>query len=59
MRAISKSMKIVSTEQLARTFCCQSQTFSLPDLSYDYGALEPVLPARIMELHHSKVISCF
>merc|ERR1711920_321878 len=28
--------------------------FKLPDLPYDYGALEPVLPARIMELHHSK-----
>jgi superoxide dismutase, Fe-Mn family len=28
--------------------------YQLPDLSYDYGALEPHLSARILELHHSK-----
>eukprot|EP00924_Labyrinthula_sp_SR-Ha-C_P004813 maker-scaffold_1-snap-gene-13.38-mRNA-1 protein AED:0.01 eAED:0.01 QI:143/1/1/1/0/0/2/693/224 len=27
---------------------------SLPDLSYDYGALEPQISGQIMELHHSK-----
>nr|AEI98601.1 superoxide dismutase [Thermochaetoides thermophila] len=27
---------------------------TLPDLKYDYGALEPYISARIMELHHSK-----
>eukprot|EP00948_MAST-09A_sp_MAST-9A-sp1_P003618 g3618.t1 len=26
----------------------------LPDLSYDYGALEPSISGEIMELHHSK-----
>ena len=26
----------------------------LPDLDYDYGALEPHVSAEIMELHHSK-----
>lgn len=26
----------------------------LPDLDYDYGALEPVISGEIMELHHSK-----
>jgi Fe-Mn family superoxide dismutase len=30
------------------------ETYSLPDLAYDYGALEPAIAARIMELHHSK-----
>jgi Fe-Mn family superoxide dismutase len=29
-------------------------TYKLPDLSYDYSALEPHISARIMELHHSK-----
>ncbi|KAK4760021.1 hypothetical protein SAY87_023152 [Trapa incisa] len=29
-------------------------TFSLPDLAYDYGALEPVISGEIMELHHQK-----
>jgi len=27
---------------------------TLPDLSYDYGALEPAVSGKIMELHHSK-----
>ncbi|OVA17267.1 Manganese/iron superoxide dismutase [Macleaya cordata] len=30
------------------------QTFSLPDLPYDYGALEPVISGEIMRLHHQK-----
>ena len=29
-------------------------TYTLPELSYDYAALEPHISARIMELHHSK-----
>ena len=29
-------------------------TYSLPDLPYDYGALEPHYSARIVELHHDK-----
>jgi superoxide dismutase, Fe-Mn family len=28
--------------------------YALPDLPYDYAALEPHISARIMELHHSK-----
>lgn len=28
--------------------------YALPELSYDYAALEPHISARIMELHHSK-----
>lgn len=27
---------------------------TLPDLSYDYGALEPVISGEIMQIHHSK-----
>lgn len=29
-------------------------TYQLPELTYDYSALEPHISARIMELHHSK-----
>ncbi|OLT21436.1 superoxide dismutase [Ornithinimicrobium sp. CNJ-824] len=29
-------------------------TYTLPDLPYDYAALEPHISAEIMELHHSK-----
>ena len=28
--------------------------YTLPELGYDYAALEPSISARIMELHHSK-----
>ncbi len=28
--------------------------YTLPDLPYDYAALEPYISARIMELHHDK-----
>src|SRR5437773_2402524 len=30
------------------------QIYTLPDLAYDYGALEPHVSGRIMELHHDK-----
>ncbi|KAK4483065.1 hypothetical protein RD792_010241 [Penstemon davidsonii] len=30
------------------------QTLSLPDLPYDYGALEPAISGEIMRLHHQK-----
>lgn len=29
-------------------------TYTLPDLPYDYSALEPHIPAQILELHHGK-----
>jgi len=29
-------------------------TYALPDLDYDYGALEPYYAAQMLELHHSK-----
>ena len=29
-------------------------TYTLPELDYDYSALEPHISAQIMELHHSK-----
>ncbi|MEN0130069.1 MAG: superoxide dismutase, partial [Brevundimonas sp.] len=28
--------------------------YTLPDLAYDYAALEPHISGRIMELHHDK-----
>ncbi|MBS0624987.1 MAG: superoxide dismutase [Verrucomicrobia bacterium] len=32
----------------------QKTSYQLPDLPYDFGALEPVISAEIMELHYSK-----
>ena len=31
-----------------------SYPFSLPELGYDYDALEPYIDAKTMEIHHSK-----
>jgi Fe-Mn family superoxide dismutase len=31
-----------------------SNFYTLPDLPYDYGALEPHYSARVLELHHDK-----
>jgi len=31
-----------------------SNVHTLPDLAYDYGALEPTISAEIMQIHHSK-----
>lgn len=31
-----------------------AKKFTLPDLPYDYSALEPVISAEIMQLHHQK-----
>lgn len=32
----------------------QQNTYTLPPLPYDFGALEPVISGKIMELHYSK-----
>ena len=34
--------------------CWPALQLKLPDLPYDYGALEPVIIGEIMELHHKK-----
>ena len=31
-----------------------ADVYTLPDLAYDYAALEPHISGRIMELHHDK-----
>ncbi|KAI3856846.1 hypothetical protein MKW92_015548 [Papaver armeniacum] len=43
-----------SHQNMKSGFCREFQTFSLPDLPYDYGALEPVISGEIMQLHHQK-----
>ena len=48
------TLNVVSTDILSRSFAGETSAFSLPDLPYEYNDLEPVLPAKIMELHHSK-----
>ena len=35
-----------------RAICAAANAVPLPDLPYDYGALEPYISGTIMELHH-------
>nr|ABQ57388.1 superoxide dismutase [Ginkgo biloba] len=37
-----------------RLQCRGIQSFSLPELPYDYSALEPIISGEIMTLHHQK-----
>lgn len=34
--------------------CLSTTKFTLPDLTYDYGELEPFISADIMKIHHTK-----
>ncbi|TKR94034.1 hypothetical protein L596_008380 [Steinernema carpocapsae] len=47
------SMRL-AVSRCGRALASQRMKHSLPDLSYDYGALEPVISAEIMQLHHQK-----
>ncbi|KYQ92537.1 superoxide dismutase [Tieghemostelium lacteum] len=38
----------------ARYYSTSGTPYTLPDLPYDYGALEPVISGDIMKLHHQK-----
>ncbi len=35
-------------------FSCVRSKYTLPELPYNYKALEPVISGDIMEIHHSK-----
>ncbi|XP_067338587.1 superoxide dismutase [Mn], mitochondrial isoform X2 [Channa argus] len=43
-----------SLSQTINQVSASRQKHTLPDLTYDYGALEPHISAEIMQLHHSK-----
>ncbi|XP_061609988.1 superoxide dismutase [Mn], mitochondrial isoform X2 [Phyllopteryx taeniolatus] len=43
-----------SLSQAVQQVAVCRQKHTLPDLTYDYGALEPHINAEIMQLHHSK-----
>lgn len=51
----SKLPKEVLKNSTALLSSLAAKTPVLPDLSYDYDALEPVISAETMTLHHSKV----
>ncbi|PWY99018.1 putative SOD2-superoxide dismutase precursor, mitochondrial [Testicularia cyperi] len=51
-RTATASLKATGSARALATGVRAKHT--LPDLSYDYGALEPAISAQIMELHHTK-----
>jgi len=51
LRQASSSLLKAGQRLTAASSCSKH---SLPDLPYDYSALEPVISAEIMQLHHSK-----
>uniref|UniRef100_A0A7S2SP93 Superoxide dismutase n=1 Tax=Rhizochromulina marina TaxID=1034831 RepID=A0A7S2SP93_9STRA len=52
LRSAARSFAPVASR--ASTTASSRSVFTLPDLSYGYGELEPVISGEIMELHHSK-----
>ncbi|RUO96389.1 hypothetical protein BC936DRAFT_142124 [Jimgerdemannia flammicorona] len=50
----SRSIKTPVLSALARPFTTAGPKATLPDLPYDYDALEPIISTEIMRLHHSK-----
>ena len=46
--------RVTKPDNLSTTLEDFVTEYVLPELSYDYAALEPHISARIMELHHSK-----
>ncbi|KAL2651315.1 hypothetical protein R1flu_019443 [Riccia fluitans] len=59
MVALRKSTGTISSGarsllSFQRGFGTSDHGYTLPDLPYEYGALEPVISGEIMQLHHSK-----
>jgi len=50
----SKAMLLRNASRMATTALQSRSKFTLPELTYGYGELEPVISGEIMELHHSK-----
>nr|ARO77522.1 manganese superoxide dismutase [Urechis unicinctus] len=54
LSAVGVSMKQVVSSASCLGMASSSLKHTLPDLPYDYNALEPYISADIMQLHHSK-----
>nr|GMC94321.1 superoxide dismutase [Mn], mitochondrial [Ipomoea batatas] len=54
LRNLATRKTLSATTQAFRQQLRGLQTATLPDLPYDYGALEPAISGEIMQLHHQK-----
>lgn len=50
----TKAISTVPRLKMAVVSVTRKAKHTLPDLDYDYSALEPHICAEIMEIHHSK-----
>merc|ERR1719272_2371795 len=52
---LSRAARVLATSNVrAASAVVARSAHSLPDLGYEYSALEPTISAQIMEIHHSK-----
>ncbi|KAK5114416.1 hypothetical protein LTR85_010239 [Meristemomyces frigidus] len=54
LRSALRPTAPTAAKRAALTLTATRGKATLPDLPYDYGALEPAISGKIMELHHSK-----
>jgi len=54
LRVLSSVPRLGLARAASGSVTASRSAHTLPDLPYDYGALEPVISAEIMQLHHSK-----
>lgn len=45
---------ITSLARFTLRFSTEAKKFTLPDLQYGYGELEPVISSKLLETHHKK-----
>ena len=53
-RALCRGLSTAAPGGRRSILAATAQAVPLPDLPYDYGALEPYINGEIMKLHHSK-----
>ncbi len=54
MKTFTPAIAAMAVAAFVLPVSAQDAAFTLPELGYEYDALEPVIDAQTMELHHSK-----
>ncbi|WP_456236462.1 hypothetical protein [Devosia aurantiaca] len=54
MKTFTPAIAALAVAAFTLPVSAQEAAFTLPELGYEYDALEPVIDAQTMELHHSK-----
>lgn len=54
LQQLRKALPLGSATRCMSTFVAGESALTLPELPYEYSALEPCISGQIMELHHKK-----